>query len=159
MDLYPRARGFGLMASAVFEVRGRRAVVLKFTGGWGGPLVFPFGEGPRVRSTWAPLSPVVLVGGVGMSGSVASCRGSSVSVGRVMAVRRVWSGVESRFTGDVFGLGGVRVCWSIRGPISYVGRVYCGLLSSVRVVEFGDFGLWCPELIPVCLASFVGHPV
>ena len=29
----------------------------------------------------------------------------------------------------------------------------------MRVVEFGDFGLWWPELIPLCLASFVGHPV
>ena len=54
---------------------------------------------------------------------------------------------------------GVGPCCSGRGPIWCVGHVSCGRLSSVRVVEFGDFGLWWSELIPLCLASRVGRPV
>ena len=50
------------------------------------------------------------------------------------------------------------LCCSVGGLISYVGHVYCEGLSSVRVFVSGA-GLWWPELIPLCLASFVGHPV
>ena len=74
------------------------------------PLFFPLGEGLWVHSTWVPLIPVGLIGGFGMSGSVAACLGPSVSVGHGMAVRRVWSDVESRDAGDVVGLGGVGSC-------------------------------------------------
>ena len=42
--------------------------------------------------------------------------------------------------------------------MSPVGREYGWRLVSVRVVTSCG-GLWWPELIPLCLASFVGHPV
>ena len=42
--------------------------------------------------------------------------------------------------------------------MSPVGREYGWRRVSVRVVTSCG-GLWWPELIPLCLASFVGHPV
>ena len=57
--------------------------------------------------------------------------------------------------GDACGVG---PCCAGRGSISYVGHVDCWLLSSGRVV-ISCAGLWWSELIPLCLASFVGHPV
>ena len=57
--------------------------------------------------------------------------------------------------GDACGVG---PCCVGRGSISYVGHVDCWLLSSWRVV-ISCAGRWWSELIPLCLASFVGHPV
>ena len=89
---------------------------------------------------------------------MASCRDPSVSVGRGMAVRRVWSDVVSRVAGDFGGIGGVGPCCSVRGPMSPAGRVYGWRLASVRAVV-SCAGLWWPEPFPLCLVTLGNHPV
>ena len=60
--------------------------------------------------------------------------------------------------GCVYGCGMASVMALVCCVISPAGRVYGWRLVSVRVVVSGaDF--WWPELIPLCLASFVSHPV
>jgi hypothetical protein len=71
---------------------------------WSDPVAFvcPVGEGLGGRCTWTPLRAVFVIDGFGRSGCVASRRGTSVSVGRGMAVRRCWSDVVALVAG-VFG--------------------------------------------------------
>ena len=80
-------------------------------------------------------------------------------------VGRVYFGDFGRAAGGLASLAvwsGARVCEGVGDVGVSFGATVAGrgcrlVLLSAGVVVFGS-GLWWPETIPPCLASFVGHP-
>jgi len=104
LDLLPRARGFGLLVTVM--TASVRVVLSDFLVAWAASRTGPSRSSARVG---------------GRGAVVCVCAGMF----RGMAVRRAWSDVVARITDDCVGIGGVRRCCSGRGPMSYVGHVYC----------------------------------
>ena len=154
MDLFPRARGFGLLASSGCE------------------------DGPMAAASivsWDLVAVVTVVTVVtrvvGTSEKVVSvllarrfgeCSGDfgdfGVSFGATVAGgRRDWSDVVSRLSGAWGGVDGVGPCCSGWGPLSPCGRVCGWRLASVRAVV-SCIGVWCPESFPLCFFILGEHP-